>query len=151
MAGPTISRRLTLNSRCRTDSGTFVSEWMSRRPAVAAATRPAVRLLKMRPITGAAARQPRLAAAPTIKVTQNTVSSASAKSRWRCTRPARSPPSTKLVNSVVSTVPAVNMPTSVGVSRRARAIVCTKDTDWPKSWASADALATRPTKPDNGP
>ena len=52
MAGPTISRRLTLNSRCRTDSGTFVSEWMSRTPAVAAATRPAARLWKMMPITG---------------------------------------------------------------------------------------------------
>ena len=43
------------------------------------------------------------------------------------------------------------MPISVGVSRRARATVCPKDTNWAKTWASADALATRTTMPDNDP
>ena len=128
MAGPTTRRRRTLNSRCNHASGTFVNDCRSTVPDMLAATSPAVRLSNSSPITGAAARDTRAIATPDRRVAQKIVSAVSSRSCSRWTSEERRPPSTKSPTNDVNTPPAMKSPTSEGLSRRARAMVCPRET-----------------------
>ena len=119
-SGSTATRRANENRRCRSESGTIVSERSSSQPESAAATLPAVGLWKNRPTSGEAARDRSDSAVPVIRSEKNAVLAASWIRSRRLMSAAMVPDSANRTPKAMRMEPAAKLPNARGLSRCAR-------------------------------